>query len=324
MTRFTVVVATFGRPDRLRTVLERVDAAARATGASHDVVVADNHPEYAGEEVVRAFQPRTNCDVKYLRTPPCNKCAALNTAVDVARTEWLAFTDDDTLPDEQWLFAADAVVRAGEFRMFGGRIDPGEQEGRLPSTLSLRNRYGTYPGGGVFVAYRPRPDSGPLGPGDPVPLGANVFISKAVFAAYGGYDERLWRLCGKAALGVDDGEFGVRVKRGGERIGYCHEALVVHPIHVDKFPLGRRVGHTFRNGYQNRIVLWADDRAVLPPYLLRKMAGQSARSLGYLLKGNRSEAASELLESSRTLGYLCARWTRGYRARVASFAESGE
>jgi len=315
---FSVLIATCGRPDRLRTVLGRIDAAVVATGATHEVIVADNHPTYCGGEVVSAFQSETACDVQYLRTPPRNKCTALNMAIDVAQHEWLAFTDDDTLPDAQWLAAADTMASGGEFRMFGGRIQPGEYDGQLPATLSLRNRYGVYPGGGVFVNYRPRPESGALRAGDSVPLGANVFIMKEVFAEHGGYDEQLWQWCGRAALGVDDGEFGVRVKQRGEPIGYCHEALVVHPIHVDKFPLGRRVMHTFRNGRQNRIVLWDDVRAVLPLYLLRKIASQIVRSIACFAKRDRAEAVSELLEASRSIGYLCARWSSGYRKRVAA------
>ena len=102
------------------------------------------------------------------------------------------------------------------------------------------------------------------------------------------------------------------------RSGIVAALFAVHPIHVDKFPLGRRVMHTFRNGRQNRIVLWDDVRAVLPLYLLRKIASQIVRSIACFAKRDRAEAVSELLEASRSIGYLCARWSSGYRKRVAA------
>ncbi len=70
--------------------------------------------------------------------------------------------------------------------------------------------------GGAYVGYEPRPASGLLDARSMVPLGANFFAMRRLFAEHGGYDEQLWDRCGKAALGVEDAEMGMRIRARGE------------------------------------------------------------------------------------------------------------
>ncbi len=281
------------------------------------MVVVDNDATASAQAVVERWSAESKAPTRYLRSRPRHKSAALNAGIRAAPTDWLAFTDDDTLPAADWLAQGARFAAAGGFRLFGGRIALGEIPLPLPRSLAPYNRLGQRPGGGVFVHYEPQPVSGALRPAAPVPFGANVFVHRTVFADYGGYDEALWDLCGRAALGVDDGEFGVRVKAAGEPLGYCHEAVVVHPVHTEKFQLTRRMRHAFHFGWRDALV-FPDGPRRLRPFELRRLAGWAGSAVWQGLRGQPAEAAADCVEAARTAGKLAVRWSRAYAQRRAA------
>ena len=116
--RFTVIIATCGRPDRLAHALEYVHRANVNAGGGHKLIVADNGVDNAAELLVGRFAEESGMDVQYLRTPPRNKCKALNQSIAAATTDWLAFTDDDTEPDEDWLRHGARFAESGKCRYF--------------------------------------------------------------------------------------------------------------------------------------------------------------------------------------------------------------
>lgn len=313
MTATTVIVATCDRPDRLRTVLGRIAAAlGRAGGGS--VIVADNGVAQPAESVIRDFAASPP-PIRYLRTPPRNKSKALNAAIAAAEAGWLAFTDDDTLPEADWLKNASAFAATDCCRVFGGRILAGPPDAPLPPWMRP-DADGEYPGHGVFVRYHPLKQSGLLGPADRVPFGANIFVRKEVFAEHGGYDESLWDLCGRAALGAEDGEFGMRLQKRREPIGYCHEAVVVHPAHVDRCRWRTQLRLAFYYGWRDPIVDFDPRRPLFEGYRLRQCAVWSARSLAERVRGRQPAAFTDSLKAARALGSVLCRLSAGYRRRA--------
>jgi GT2 family glycosyltransferase len=315
---FTVIVATCDRPDRLHAGLARIADAVETAGAGA-LVVADNGAEHAAGEAVRRVAAAAGFPVRYLQTPPRNKSKALNAAIAAAETEWLAFTDDDTLPDADWLKNAAAFASAGRCRVFGGRILAGQPDAPLPAWMQP-DANGEYPGHGVFVRYYPLRQSGLLGPADRVPFGANVFVRKDVFTQRGGYDERLWEFCGRAALGAEDGEFGMRLQRLGEAIGYCHEAVVVHPVHADRCRWRTQLRLAFYYGWRDPIVDFDARRPLVEGYRLRQCAAWSARAAVARVTGRTPAAFVDSLKAARALGSMLCRFSAGYRNKAAEKA----
>ena len=310
---FTVIIATCGRPDRLAHALEFVRHANVNAGGSHKLIVADNGVDNAAELTVRRFAEESGMDVQYLRTPPRNKCKALNKAIDVATTYWLAFTDDDTEPDQRWLLEGMQFAERGDCRYFGGRVVPGERPIDAPATLGPYIERESCPGGGVYVHYIPLLESALLKADSQAPLGSNCFARKDLFATRGGYDEELWDICGKAALGCDDGEMGVRLKAAGEPIGFCREAVIVHPVRLEQTPLKVRLRKTFWYGWQQTLVFHNSEHPLLEAWRIRLLVSAAGRTLVSFLRGDRAGAGSAVVEVSRILGGLCARVSRGYR-----------
>jgi GT2 family glycosyltransferase len=314
---FSVIVATCGRPERLAGSLAAIERSIRASGAAHRVIVVDNSPARTAWPVVSEFVRRSSVAAAYLESESRNKSKALNAGIAAAETDWLGFTDDDTLADINWLKNGAAFALTSGFRIFGGRVIPGEPEQPLPRWLKA-GRSGRVPRlGGVLVGYGPLAQSGRLSDSDPVPYGANLFVKREVFRDHGGYDNDLWALCGKAALGVEDGEFGVRVRERGEPVGYCHEAVVVHPVHHERAGLASHLRIAYWYGWRDPIVFYRPDRPPIESYRLRLLGSWAWGALGDLWHRDPAGAVYRLEEMARAVGGMISRMSPGYRRRVA-------
>lgn len=310
--RISVLLATCDRPERLARTLEAIRVAVAAAGGGHPVIVADNGPNQPARDAVDAARARGLKDVTHLPCPPRDRCKALNSAVRAADTDWLAFTDDDTLPDAAWLVRAAEFAAAGGCRVFGGRVVPEESQGPLPRWMTP-GRAGRASSHVIFVRYAPRNQSGLLQSSDPVPFGANMFIRKEVFAQHGPFDERLYPLLGRAALGGDDTEFLVRVRSRGEPIGYCHEALIRHPVHYERARVREQVRLAYEFGWREPFVFFEANRPLTELYrfpMVLRWLGRLARDS---VLGDSAAAVDDVLKLARCAGEIKARWSRAYR-----------
>ncbi len=192
----SVVVPTFNRPDLLRNCLEALldqDFPAEA----YEVVVADNA---AGAETRLLVESFSDPRLHYI--PAAEKpgpAAARNAGWRSARGTLVAFTDDDCLPEPDWLREGVSALQYG-FDAVTGRIIvpvprvPTDYE-RNVSKLATEAEF----------------------------LTANCFIRCSVLHACGGFDERYataWR---------EDSDLHFRLMEGSYKIGIAPAARVVHP-----------------------------------------------------------------------------------------------
>ncbi len=153
-----------------------------------------------------------------------------------------------------------------------------------------------------MVCYREAETSGALPLGARTPIGANCFVHRAVFAAHGGYDEALWARCGWAAIGCEDGELGIRLRAAGEPIGYCHEALVRHPVYPERMRLRVHLYCAYRLGYRDPIVLGRQGVSIR--WTLRQMLRAAGRCLTATVQADWAGAVAELQELAAGAGRL--------------------
>jgi len=312
---FTVIIASCNRPDRLERALECVRRAINQRAAGDGVVVADNGTHRPAREVVDRLSAAVEFPVRYVRTAPFNKAVALNAAIRAAPTEWLAFTDDDCLPDARWLAAAADYAARGEARVFAGRLEPGPVDFPLPRWLQ-DPPHAVVQWSPAFVDFAPLPQSGILPPGARVPFGANIIVAKKVFDLHGAYDEDLWSRCGVAALGSEDAEFAMRVRQRGEPIGYCAEALVVHPVFPERTTMSYYLRHIHHAGMREPLFAAPGTKAPLA-YLSKSMALALVRGARDYLRGRHAHAVHELMNATRDFGEIRG-WQRLTRPPGAS------
>ena len=190
----TVVVPTLGRPS-LRVLL---DALAPQRRDGLEVLVVDDRPDGGPPLDVPAW-------VRVLRGPAAGPAAARNVGWRAAADGWVAFLDDDVLPDPDWVrrLAADVEVPA---RVGGvqGRVRVPLPAGRRPTDWE---RVTAGLASGRWIT-------------------ADMAYRRAALEAVGGFDERFPRAF------REDAEVAYRVRAAGWELAVGGRS-VVHPVRAE-------------------------------------------------------------------------------------------
>ncbi|MCB4820152.1 glycosyltransferase [Roseicella aerolata] len=168
----TVVFATRNRAASLPRVLEAF-AALHAPVGGWRLLIVDNGSMDATGAVVRSRASRLPVTLLHCQAPGKNR--ALNAALPHLEGDLAVFTDDDVLPEADWLIRLRAAVDAHpEAMLFGGTVLP-DWPAPIPPWLSEEVVEFS-----VLYAKKERP-SGPCGFGDI--FGPNMAIRRSVFEA---------------------------------------------------------------------------------------------------------------------------------------------
>jgi GT2 family glycosyltransferase len=189
--------------------------------------VVDNNSTDQTRDVVEGFCQRYPEIFRYVFEPRSGKSYALNTGVIRARGNVLAFVDDDVAMEPPWLHHLTASLHDGEWAGSGGRILPA-QTFAAPAWFSIEGQ-----GPLLFGLF----DSGDQ-PGEirHAPHGGNMAFRREMFEKYG-----LFRTdFGPGAADPEiprhneDTEFGRRLLEAGERLRYEPQAVVYHPVILER------------------------------------------------------------------------------------------
>jgi len=97
-----VVVPTFRRRDRLLKTLNALEGQSIAADR-FEVVVCDDGSEDGTLEHLRAYADGSPLHITVVSGPNAGPAAARNRGIAKARGPWVAFTDDDCVPEPDWL-----------------------------------------------------------------------------------------------------------------------------------------------------------------------------------------------------------------------------
>ncbi|HKW51430.1 MAG TPA: glycosyltransferase [Candidatus Eisenbacteria bacterium] len=198
----SVVVPTRGEPSKL---LPLLDALARQTFSRNrfEILVSFDGVSPAPEisRKLSALGGRA-VEARARRGPG----AARNLAARVARGEYLAFTEDDCLPANDWLERAAA------------RLD------REPAIDVLE---------GATVRPDGRPSRRP-DPDHPHYLPTNLFVRRTLFEKVGGYCEEFFD-AGREIYFREDSDFGFTLEDAEAKEGREPSARVTHPVEHPRF-----------------------------------------------------------------------------------------
>jgi len=199
--RVSVIVPTYRRADLLARCLTALDGQA-LDPTEYEVLVADDAASATTRKQTEEFAASSRAAVRYVAvTGAHGPAAARNAGWRQARGDVLAFTDDDTLPDPNWLTEGLAALDAD------------------PAAAAAAGR--------VVVPLPPRPtdyerDAAGLERAEFVT--ANLFCRRDALEAVGGFDERFtaaWR---------EDSDLHFALLGGGRRIIRAPGAVVLHPV----------------------------------------------------------------------------------------------
>jgi len=116
---FSIVIPTYDRPRQLSACLQAVNRLDYPRD-QFEVIIADDGSQSPLEAVVASFADRMNITL----TSQKHSCpaAARNTGADLAKGDYLAFTDDDCAPASDWLTMLKRRFAETPNNAIGGRI----------------------------------------------------------------------------------------------------------------------------------------------------------------------------------------------------------
>ncbi len=201
---FSVIVPTYNRPGQLEACLTAL-AALRYAVDRFEVIVVDDGSAEPVDTAVALFRNRLNVSV--VRQENSGPAAARNRGVEHARGAWLAFTDDDCLPNADWLQSLAHRLEKGANCVVGGRTVNGLTD-NLCSAMSqiivdvVYRYYNARPEQALFFATN------------------NLAMPLELFRRIGGFDE--------AFTTSEDRDFCDRCLYRGITMLYAPECIVYH------------------------------------------------------------------------------------------------
>lgn len=273
----SVILCTHGRPDYLRACLDGLGAQSR-TG--FEVLVVDSASPPA--EARRIAGLAMAAGARLLRAAAPGLSHARNLGLAAAGGAWVAYLDDDAVPDAGWAAAllGRIAVLPEDVAALGGRILPAWEE-PLPEWWPPAFRgvltIVEWDGAGVIGAQGIGTQgitAGGIGEGVPAGVdiyGANMAFATAPLRAVGGFPESLGRI-GDTLLSGEEVEVVTRLGAMGHRAFYDGAAVVHHSIQRDRL----------RPGWLLRRLLWqgATDALRDRGEIGRQGDGGVARALG--------------------------------------------
>ena len=257
----SIIVCTYNRAESLAGTLEALKAQQVAPGRAWEVIVVDNNSTVDTRETVTRWMDDWP-ELCYEFEGQQGLSHARNRGIASARGAILLFTDDDVLPEPDWMETILQGMAEHQAQACGGYIAP-IWEASPPAWLTERFH--------GFLAVR-MDMRGPyvLTENDPPPYGANMAFRREAFEKVGVFDINRGRKGAVLASG-EDGEMFERLQQAGLKTVWLPGARVHHK--VEAFRLEKRYLRRWR--YQNSRNL-AQMRGVpgqrrilgVPPYLM--------------------------------------------------------
>lgn len=238
----TLVICSRDRVVHLRRCLESL---AQSFYQAVPMLVVDSAPTTSDTAGLVDEMSAAGLEIDYIVEPRPGLSRARNRALRYTKTELVAFTDDDVVPERGWLASLRAAfVGQPHTAMATGLVPPAELE--TPAQHYFERRL---PWSARFEPCRISMTHHP-GYGEPFPYaagqfgaGANMALRRETVLELGGFDEALG--AGTWTRGGEDLEMFVRVLRSGHEIAFEPKSIVWHVHPKELTELRRQV---FRYG----------------------------------------------------------------------------
>jgi len=195
---FSVVVPTYNRRESLGQCLEALSVQTLSPSSFEVIIVDDGSTDGTTEHWrARTFPFHT----VFLVVPNGGASKARNTGVAAANGKYIAFTEDDVLPDENWLQNALKHIENGAVDVLEGRT----------TDLNREKEVRRFEGSHV-----------------PSFIPCNLFVRKGVFDQVGGYDPAFYDRSAHLYF-REDADLGFRMLDAGFRVAFAHDVTVAHP-----------------------------------------------------------------------------------------------
>ena len=213
-----VCVCTFKRPRLLAGLLRALEAQDTAGAFVYDILVVDNDKTGSSRLVVEFEATRTKKAIRYYIEPEQNIALARNKAVENARGDFVAFIDDDELPDSGWLLNMYRALMLFETAGVLGPVRP-RYEAQPPAWV-IRGRFFDRPDyySGYFLNWW-------------LARTGNCLLKRSLFKGPGG------RFLPEFGSGGEDRDFFKRMIYRGHVFVWCSEAPITEMVPRDRWKI---------------------------------------------------------------------------------------
>ncbi len=231
-----MVICTRDRPEQIKKCLDRLR---RQEYPRYEVVVVDNAPTSDALRREIEGQPGDRAEFRYTVEPRPGLSWARNAGIAAAKSDIIAFLDDDDEPDEHWLTGiADGFTRSDRIGCVSGIVLPASLDNAVEQ---LFEEIGGHSKGRGFV-HETFSKSGPQSPLFPLPpfgVGANMAFRREALTRIGGFDTALG--AGTPTGGGEDTLAITLVLLEGFEVAYEHAALMWHHHRQDVASLNKQL-----------------------------------------------------------------------------------
>jgi glycosyltransferase involved in cell wall biosynthesis len=297
----SIIIPTRNRPEDLAKMLQSLSSAEKADMA-FEVLVVDNNSQEALAKQNRDIVNRAELPVRYVEERIPGKSAALNSGVNLARGEMIAFLDDDVVIHRDYFQGVKKSLNLTA-DVLGGRVFatwPHTPPKWISRSGHLRNSWGPI----VAHDYGDRPMA--YNDAMRLPIGCNVLCKRELFERYGRFDVRLGPGASPGILGGEETDLLKRFRAAGARLIYTPWIAVDHPVTSERmtkkyfrfryFCAGRSIPYTTKKEFPSIVGI--------PRYLFRELAVSSVKSATALVSRQPVAAFDHKLHACMVLGSI--------------------
>ncbi len=265
-----VILATHNGADTIEQTLQALCDISQPQGG-WQLIVVNNASTDETSHIIHRFS--SHLPLRYVEEPNLGKANAVNAGIAHACGDLTVFTDDDVIPDHNWLCEWRRVAdQHPEIDIFGGSIVPAF-EASPPAWLRETNWMLM-----LYAATTPTLAEGAFPANAAEVFGPNMAVRSKVLEAGYRFDPRLMK--GATGLIGDETDFVIRAASGGALLGFAPTARVRHIVNRSQVTWRWMLRRFYRHG---RTLYYCETAsriaafpciAGIPRYLFRRIAEQ--------------------------------------------------
>ncbi len=234
----SVVFSSFNGEKTLRTMLDGF-CRLHPPEASWQLIAVDNASTDSTRSILDAYQDRLPLVI--IEENKKGKNNALNKAIDYVVGDLVVFTDDDVVPNENWLIRLQASAKAHEdYDLFGGQILPRWPVVPMPWLMS------DLPLGMLYAITDPRWETGEIDVGNI--WGPNMAVRKKIFDMGLRFSTGVGPDGSETYMMGSEGDFTRRLGKMDMKAWFCRDAIVEHLIRPNQMTQEWVLNRFFRHG----------------------------------------------------------------------------
>lgn len=224
--KISIILCTWNRAKNLAEVLSDLEASTVPSGLEWEVLIIDNNSADDTRVVCESYVKRDSRKFRYFFEGRQGKSFALNTGLENAEGDIVAFTDDDVKLDKDWLAELAKVFAESDCAGVGGRI-VAVWKFKKPSWYVANGPY-RHAAFGAITQFEHGDSPFVL---KTAPFGANMAFRKSVVQKNGFFRTDLGSTQSASRIVLaEDTEYCRRLLQANEKIIYAPNAIVYHPV----------------------------------------------------------------------------------------------